>query len=359
MPTYSFERQSYWLGGLRKSKQIQDETLQIEKTAKPAAPKYPRYENTEIESMLMSLVRQYFDNQNIQVQDNLFHLGMDSIAVLEMAETIKNLFGVVMSINDFHTYPTIKLLSNRLREEKLMLKKDPIFIIRENKKEIPLVLVHPIGGTIFPYIYMSQYLDKKLPFFTIQDSFHSNASSLFDSLSDLSSYYNKYLLEKLDGRQCYLGGWSFGGVVALEMSRQLKESDTSIIKKLVLIDSHPWDAVKDSLSSESIVQEIFDRQNSITEASSSSTLSLIKEKINSHMRLYTNYQPRLYDEDVLLFKATVPVNGEKIMTRYPDNGWKNFDSTKFKICEIDTNHYDLFTDPWVEKLAKKINEEIL
>lgn len=62
------------------------------------------------------------------------------------------------------------------------------------------------------------------------------AKHKFTSLKEMASLYVEWARTLIDDGPIILGGWSFGGVVALEMARQMAKHGGEV-KKLIMIDS--------------------------------------------------------------------------------------------------------------------------
>ncbi|KAJ7639116.1 Alpha/Beta hydrolase protein [Roridomyces roridus] len=105
----------------------------------------------------------------------------------------------------------------------------------------PIVLVHDISGSAFPYIPFA--LDATLKQHTIYgiSALKSNNSSFgFESVSAWAESYAN-LLDELKEKRVILGGWSLGGVLAMEMARILAKRGRFQVLGVVCIDSHaPW-----------------------------------------------------------------------------------------------------------------------
>ena len=104
----------------------------------------------------------------------------------------------------------------------------------------PLFLVHPGGGTVLCYRDLAQRLD--VPVYGLQAPALADGESAIESVETLASVYVDALVTKQPAGAFRLGGWSFGGVVAFEMARQLRANNRDV-ELLAVLDVHAPGAI--------------------------------------------------------------------------------------------------------------------
>jgi thioesterase domain-containing protein len=100
---------------------------------------------------------------------------------------------------------------------------------------VPTVLIHPVGGNVLSYVDLVARLPTGPPVVALPAD-HLLAGDAPASLPLLAAHYLARLAEAAV-RPGVLVGWSFGGVVAYDMARQLAEQGT--LCPVVLLDSMP------------------------------------------------------------------------------------------------------------------------
>jgi len=101
----------------------------------------------------------------------------------------------------------------------------------------PTVLVHPVGGGIFCYAELSQLLPGDAPVWAVaaDDTLVAGAT-----IEELAVHYLRRV--SAAGRApAILAGWSFGGLIAYEMARELSRT-AAPVPPVVLVDSMSWPA---------------------------------------------------------------------------------------------------------------------
>ncbi len=145
-------------------------------------------------------------------------LGGDSLASLDVLEGLNASFNLGWSAADLGADFTIGALEARLMAP------------RHRMASADLVLVHPIGGDIGCYRGLQNALGG-LNISLIEDPFIADTAAPPLSLEARAASY----IKQLPQGDFWLGGWSFGAVVAFEMARQLEQAGRAP-KGLLMID---------------------------------------------------------------------------------------------------------------------------
>jgi acyl transferase domain-containing protein/thioesterase domain-containing protein/acyl carrier protein len=107
--------------------------------------------------------------------------------------------------------------------------------LRSTGKKRPFFCVHPIGGSALCYAPLARALDPERPFFGLKSPMLEDHSVRPSSIEELATTYLDAIRQVQPAGPYLLGGWSFGGVIATEMARQLK-SRGQAAAELVLFD---------------------------------------------------------------------------------------------------------------------------
>jgi thioesterase domain-containing protein len=100
----------------------------------------------------------------------------------------------------------------------------------------PLVLVHPIGGTLFSYRDLLGEVATDFEAFGLQGGIGEDSGAT--NLVGLAERYADELVPVLGDRDPVVAGWSAGGVIAHELARALTDRGIRV-HRLVLLDSDP------------------------------------------------------------------------------------------------------------------------
>jgi thioesterase domain-containing protein len=120
--------------------------------------------------------------------------------------------------------PTVEGLASVLGQESNTLPWSPLVPLQPAGSKPPFFCIHPIFGTVFPYYELAYSLGFDQPFYGLQPLGLDGEQPPLTRIEDIAAYYIKALRKVQPSGPYYLGGWSFGGLVAFEMAQQLLSS---------------------------------------------------------------------------------------------------------------------------------------
>jgi thioesterase domain-containing protein len=102
----------------------------------------------------------------------------------------------------------------------------------------PFFCVHPAGGDVLCFFPLARHLGADQPFYGFQARGLEDEGEPFATLEEMGSHYVSELRQIQPAGPYRLGGWSFGGLAAFEMARQLVEQGEDLAL-LAVIDTGP------------------------------------------------------------------------------------------------------------------------
>jgi len=99
---------------------------------------------------------------------------------------------------------------------------------------IPLVLIHDGGGTIFSYYFLD---DVTRPMYAISDPRFNTGEKWEGGVAEMAHHYAHLIKTVVPRGQVILGGWSLGGLTAVNAARLLADDPALDVVGLVLIDT--------------------------------------------------------------------------------------------------------------------------
>ncbi|HEX8434218.1 alpha/beta fold hydrolase, partial [Archangium sp.] len=113
----------------------------------------------------------------------------------------------------------------------------PLATLQPRGNLAPLFLVHAIGGSALSFRELSQALGEEQPLHAFHAPGLEGEAPPFEDISAMARHYLAPLREaRVPGAPLWLAGWSFGGLVAYEMARQL-EAEGVDVAGVILLDS--------------------------------------------------------------------------------------------------------------------------
>lgn len=173
----------------------------------------------------------------IGVNQNFFDLGGHSLAAVRLMDRIEKAFNQSLPLSALFQGGTIEQLAVILRQQKAG-SGSALIPIQPGGSQRPLFLVHPIGGNVVCYIQLARAIGGDQPVYGLEAIGLHAGRAPQRQIEVMASHYIEEIRTVQPDGPYLLGGWSFGGVVALEMAQQLilQGQDVAL---LTLIDSQP------------------------------------------------------------------------------------------------------------------------
>ncbi|MDF1813787.1 MAG: amino acid adenylation domain-containing protein [Verrucomicrobiales bacterium] len=324
------------------------------------------------------------------VNDNFFTLGGHSLAGLKLFTRIHKEFGVNLPLATLFQAPTIQLLSEII--DKHSSKSRVQIVTRASQgspNETPLFLIHGGDGGTLIYKKFIEEIEGYGEIYTIEAPMIVDRclEKTEETIEDTAVLYRDYIREIYDGGSFAFGGYSFGGVIAYELARQIREQGNTVEKLFLFDTNNPaneeqyknnlatwartgWEQTegtnfleKLSNSRERLEKKIQNRTElrkaklSIRELEKGHRkmeddmlrVTLINEM---HHHMMNNYEPKPYDGETWLFRAEA--------TRFSfdrEMGWRDL-IPNLTVSDIKGEHQEIFDPPNVDVLIRKFNEAL-
>jgi acetoacetyl-CoA synthetase len=185
-----------------------------------------------------ALWERLLDFSPVGVHDDFFDLGGDSLLALHLFHEIETVTGRTLPITAIYDTSTPARLADLLSGDAA-----PAFsplVPLKNGAGDPLYIVHGTGGTVIELIKLGQLMDTARPVFAIQARGIDGDSEPHDRVEHMVDDYLRHIRARQPRGPYFLAGYSFGGMIAMDMARKLQEEGESVAL-LTLIDSfaHP------------------------------------------------------------------------------------------------------------------------
>jgi amino acid adenylation domain-containing protein len=188
-----------------------------------------------VEIQLAGLFGELLDLPQVGVKDNFFELGGHSLLAVRLVAAVKRLYGIEMAVSELMQHATVEALATRLREDG-EVRPGMLLTLRSGKDVQPLWLFHPIGGTVFCYMELTRHLSKERPVLAVQSPGLAEAGEADVTIEAMAQRYLQVVRERQPHGPYLVGGWCFGGAIAFEVARQLRDAGETV-DGVVLIDT--------------------------------------------------------------------------------------------------------------------------
>lgn len=190
----------------------------------PPAKTEPGKKRTEALTALISEITTIWEEEigikGIEPDDNFFELGGHSMIAVKVMNRVSKQMNTKLPIASLFEYPTIASLS-KLLDDSTHVKHKSLVAIKTSGSKPPIYLIHGGALNIFLYKNLEPFLSEDQPLYGIQALGLDGDLSHLDSIESIVNKYLEEVLEQNPDGPYILIGYSYGGIIAFEMARQL------------------------------------------------------------------------------------------------------------------------------------------
>ena len=199
-----------------------------------SAPRRRVEPRTPAETAMAAIWEEVLETREVGVTDDFFALGGNSFLAVRLMSRIQKTFERRLPLAALIAAGTVERMVEMVEEDAGGGASSHLVEIRPGGPLPPLVCVHPGEGTVLCYRGLAAGLSGDRPLLGVQAlDFEMDRAPLM-RIEELAARYVDALAERGPGPYV-LGGWSFGGLVAFEMARQLAERGIEV-PRLLLFD---------------------------------------------------------------------------------------------------------------------------
>lgn len=164
----------------------------------------------------------------IDVDDDFFDLGGHSMTAVKVMNGIEKEIGIKLPIAVLFENPTVRSLAKVIGNNHAFNAKKVVIPIKQDGKKQPIFLVHAGGLNILLYRSLSQYLHKDQPLYGLQGLGLDGDTTHIKSIETVAARYLTEVKEHEPDGPYIIMGYSFGGIIAYEMAKQLIEEGKEV-----------------------------------------------------------------------------------------------------------------------------------
>ncbi len=197
-----------------------------------------RAPQTATEKELTQIWERVLNTKNIGTADNFFEIGGDSMLAVTLFVEIEEKFGRSLPLYHLIDSPTIEKLARKIEAEADSSDLKYLVPIRAEGSMPPLFCFHAAGGNVLNYIELAKALGADQPVYGLQmRGVTDKSETAHDRVEDMAEEYLREVRRFQPNGPYRLCGASFGGLVAYEAARRLREAGEAV-SVLALIDTY-------------------------------------------------------------------------------------------------------------------------
>lgn len=333
------------------------------------------------EASVLRIWQDLLGHDGMGVDDDFFAVGGDSFLAVLMATRITDQTGARLPATSLLRLATVAGMASAIDEWRASQTHaaQPSAVVELQPGDgTPVYLIHPAGGEI-------------LCFRELASTLHGYAVNALPAPADraaeetsIERIASRYLeVVSMHARTPFvLGGWSFGGVVAYEMSRQLGDQrrlrapllliDTPApLPRAALPDEAIWQwFVRDlagswcdgaALTADSVDELVAElrKHRDVAERDIEAQIVHTYATFQLNLKALANYTARPHAISMVQFRArqsTVPELQNHPASGDATWGWRSLATVPVEVVEIPGDHHSIMTRPNVQTLGDSIRE---
>jgi len=334
----------------------------------------------------------------IGIDDDFFALGGHSLNAVRMFGRIRKEYGVNLPLATLFEAPNVDKLAAIVSAEAGLgantsedgesqppLKSkpwSPLVVISKGSEYVrPLFFIHGAGGNILNFRPLAGFLDPSIPFLGLRAFGSDGGAEADETIEAMAERYLRAIREYQPIGPYRLSGYSGGGVVAFELTRQLRQAGEDV-EQLVFFDTISPDMGKLELT---LLQKLWaarhwdlkfaldwrnrrhagERNNDnnirireLLDAGKALPDELIGPRMtNAFVAAQNIYEVPLLDVDLTIFKARQA--STQFIAAGTHLGWEKFINGTFDVQEFDCDHLTMMVEPTIAQIGDLLNRLLL
>jgi amino acid adenylation domain-containing protein len=315
----------------------------------------------------------------VGVHDNFFDLGGHSLLMLKIIDRTAHA-GLRVTPGQLFQHPTVAELASIVstavapgggaRGEGW----SSLVPLRQTGSRPPLYLVHTTPGDIFCYATLVSELGSDQPCYGLQSRGLYRIEEGHTDIESMAAYYIEQIRANQPKGPYFIGGWCYGGIVAVEMARQLT-AQGEVVGMVAAMDTmaprpdtllHPYYADRlrafAALGPRRQVQYLKEKLDALKNGREKSLIEMLEVEVSRgplanrvhvsdvNLSAMKKYKAKRYPGRLTLFRATEPAKGT-----VPDRfmGWSSL-AGELEIFEFPVTHAAILHEPHVKQLAQDL-----
>jgi amino acid adenylation domain-containing protein len=338
-----------------------DETCEASEDSQP---------RTETERRIIEIWQKTLGLAGIGRTDHFFSLGADSLSIINVLCAVELELGQTLSVADITNDPTpadlAQILENGSSGSTSMVQP-----LKTSGDKLPFYCIPGAGGGIHWFRPLADAFDQDRPVFGLEILALSQQTQAHFSVQKAAEEIIDVLLQSGTPSPLLLGGYSGGGLIALEVAQRLRAAGAET-PFVLLIETHVPEKYNHFAARlyrwfrglmeqpgrsrwKLLIERIgwyarFKLNRSQSAPALPAELKGVKER---HMDGFFQYQPAPYDGPVVLVAASErPLSSN----RDPRSEWKHLLRGHVEVIKAPGDHYMLMAEPGVSHIASAVKD---
>lgn len=195
-----------------------------------------------LEMQLKNLWERVLGVRHIGIHDNFFDLGGTSLIAVKLLSAVHKATGHSAPLSILLGAPTVEKMATCLRSGGWQPRWKSLVPLQPAGRKPVFYCVHGAGGNVLMFRALAAAMGEDYPFYALQAASPAGQPAKAASVEELAEAYLGEIREFQPEGPYFLGGFCFGGLIALEIARRL-QIDGKKVALLALIDTYNFNGV--------------------------------------------------------------------------------------------------------------------
>ncbi|MBV9760554.1 MAG: amino acid adenylation domain-containing protein [Acidobacteriaceae bacterium] len=331
-----------------------------------------------LEAELVRIWENVLDIRPIGIEHNFFELGGHSLLAVRLTHQIGLMLRKNVPVATLLEAPTIQQLSAVLRKDGWSSPWSSLVPIQTNGSKTPFFCVHGAAGTVIRFRNLAHHLDSDRPFYALQPQGLDPQYPCHTRVEDMAAHYLAELRCIQPSGPYLFGGYSLGGLIALEMAQQLvaegqpapwvglfdtfcplepglnrRQANLGVLWRELVSNGRTFLRSSNSERRSQAVRIVRTLAAGVERRFLGARLpARLKTVRRACKKAADAYAPKPYDGRIVLFRSKY-----KPLTQFrdPHAGWKKYATQGLEIREVDGDHDSVLLEPQVKFIAEQLS----
>jgi amino acid adenylation domain-containing protein len=194
---------------------------------------------TDVEKRISTIWANALGLESVGLYDDFFELGGHSLIAVQVMYEIEKETGIRLPLATLFNSSTVEEISLLLGMDSKAITWDSLVPIKPHGTKPPLYIVHGAGLNVLIFNALAKNMDPDQPVYGLQAKGLNGVDEPLEKIEDMATYYISEILNQNPDGPYSLAGYSFGGIIAFEMAKQLKAMGKQV-NTLAMFDTYAY-----------------------------------------------------------------------------------------------------------------------
>jgi surfactin family lipopeptide synthetase C len=326
---------------------------------------------------IVALFRQVLGRDGIGQDDGFFELGGHSLLAVKLFALIEDRLKKRLPLATLMAAPTPRELSAIIDADASDEHRSPIVPIRPGGSRTPFFCVHGMDGDVLFLQRLLSVTSPEQPIYGLQARGMDGVERPQTSVEEMAATYERAIRQVQPAGPYVIGGYSLGGMIALEVAHRLAQRGETV-ERLVILDTRVPRVVGERLATRTLSQRLrWHCRNGPAEFVKKMYVGVVEVRTYramkrlglplprslrrldtryANLKAYFAYSPRTWGGRTSMLLATVQ---EEMFQNMGAFGWEHIATGRLDLIPVDCDHANFFGLQTIRNVGEAIERVLV